>query len=77
MDDEPWSDDESWRGDDSRSGGEPAWQDSDGPGWQLPRGLAEVRERWASDTALRLIAGIAVVAAIACVLACSGWQWLR
>jgi hypothetical protein len=65
---DPWaSDDESWRGN------EP--QDSSGPGWQSPRSLSEVRERWASDSALRVIVGIAAVLVLFCLLAGLGVMW--
>jgi hypothetical protein len=43
-------------------------QDSDGPGGQVPRSLSVARERWASDTMLRVIVGIVVV--LFCLLVC-------
>jgi hypothetical protein len=67
------SDDESWRGNEPHR--HSAWQDSGGLGWQLPRSLSEVRERWASDSALRVIVGIVVVLVLSCLLACLGFMW--
>jgi hypothetical protein len=41
-----------------------AWEDPDDEGWKMPRSWQEVRERWQGDTLLRLLIGLAVIAAL-------------
>jgi hypothetical protein len=51
---------------------EPWREPEDDQWWRLPRSWLEVRERWASDYALRALIGIVVVVSIMLFFVCSG-----